>query len=278
MEHDNNLTDGCLMRRQPRSNGPSEPEGGVAVHLSFNLKIFAVAVVVAGAVGWVMPSAQATTYNLTTDWSDTTNPNGVWTYQRAGVAFASTVSDWSGGGKAWADLGTSGPGFTPMLLKYDGVLSESIDALAGDIVGHTNTSDSNAGAGNLSILFKMPTAGTASISGKVWDAHTTVDRDQVWQVLVNGSPLASETVVGDGTNGRSAPDLFALAAIALAAGDTVELRLFRSGSDNGGLLGMDMTVDVTPSAVPLPAALPLFATILGAAGIAGWRRRRLAAA
>jgi hypothetical protein len=194
------------------------------------------------------------------------------------VAFASTVSDWSGGGKAWADLGTSGPGFTPMLLKYDGVLSESIDALAGDIVGHTNTSDSNAGAGNLSILFKMPTAGTASISGKVWDAHTTVDRDQVWQVLVNGSPLASETVVGDGTNGRSAPDLFALAAIALAAGDTVELRLFRSGSDNGGLLGMDMTVDVTPSAVPLPAALPLFATILGAAGIAGWRRRRLAAA
>jgi len=34
---------------------------------------------------------------------------------------------------------------------------------------------------------------------------------------------------------------------------------------------------VVPSTVPLPAALPLFATGLGALGLLGWRRKRKAA-
>ncbi len=37
-------------------------------------------------------------------------------------------------------------------------------------------------------------------------------------------------------------------------------------------------VELTPSATPLPAALPLFATGLGAMGLLGWRRKRKAAA
>ena len=36
------------------------------------------------------------------------------------------------------------------------------------------------------------------------------------------------------------------------------------------------TWDVTISETPLPAALPLFATGLGALGLLGWRRRRKA--
>jgi len=37
-------------------------------------------------------------------------------------------------------------------------------------------------------------------------------------------------------------------------------------------------VDPPVSAVPLPAALPLFATGLGALGLIGWRRKRKASA
>jgi hypothetical protein len=35
-----------------------------------------------------------------------------------------------------------------------------------------------------------------------------------------------------------------------------------------------VTYDYTPAATPLPAALPLFATGLGALGLLGWRRKR----
>ena len=38
------------------------------------------------------------------------------------------------------------------------------------------------------------------------------------------------------------------------------------------------TIDISNSAVPLPAALPLFATGLGALGLFGWRRKRKASA
>lgn len=222
-----------------------------------------------------LPSAQAAAYNLSSDWSDTTNPNGAWVYQRAGAAFAATVGNWSGFGTAWADSASAGAGFTPMLLKYDGVGSEPIDAIVDDIVGHTNTNDSNSGAGDLSVRFTNPAAGIASVSGKVWDAHTSQDRDQAWEVWVDGVLSASGIVLGDGTEGRSNPDLFSLSGLSLAAGAVVELRLSRSGADNGGLLGMDMsiTVDTPPGGtVPAPATWAL--ALASLAGIGASRRAR----
>jgi hypothetical protein len=50
---------------------------------------------------------------------------------------------------------------------------------------------------------------------------------------------------------------------------------------NGQSFGNDLTVDdisLTTSATPLPAALPLFASGLGAMGLFGWRRKRKVAA
>lgn len=223
-----------------------------------------------------LSTAQAAAYNLTSDWSDTTNPNGAWAYQRAGASFASTVSNWSGFGTAWADSATPGVGFAPMLLKYDGVGSEPIDAIVNDIVGHTQTNDSNAGAGNLSVRFTNPSAGTASVSGKVWDAHTSQDRDQAWEVWVDGVLSASGIVLGDGTEGRSNPDLFSLSGLSLAAGSVIELRLARFGSDNGGLVGMDMSVNVdTPpgGTVPVPATWALALASLAGIGVVRRPRR-----
>lgn len=225
-----------------------------------------------------LTSAHAAAFNLTSDWSDSTNPNGAWAYQRAGVAFAATVSNWSGFGTAWADAGAAGFGFTPALLKYDGVGSEPIDAIVNDIVGHTNTNDSNAGAGELSVRFTNPTAGTASVSGKVWDAHISQDRDQAWEVWVDGVLSASGILLGDGTEGRSNPDLFSLSGLSLAAGSIVELRVSRFGADNGGLVGMDMSITVDtppPGTVPAPATWALALASLAGVGVArGSRRRR----
>ena len=51
-----------------------------------------------------------------------------------------------------------------------------------------------------------------------------------------------------------------------------------SGTENWGPIFMadNMNVTLAPSVVPLPAALPLFATGLGALGLLGWRRKRKA--
>ena len=51
------------------------------------------------------------------------------------------------------------------------------------------------------------------------------------------------------------------------------------GTGWGGSLDITYNFDPsTPAETPLPAALPLFATGLGALGLLGWRRKRKAAA
>ena len=51
---------------------------------------------------------------------------------------------------------------------------------------------------------------------------------------------------------------------------------FTNGEYSGSNIGLDLRVHL--SAVPLPAALPLFGTGLGIMGFIGWRRKRRMAA
>jgi hypothetical protein len=63
---------------------------------------------------------------------------------------------------------------------------------------------------------------------------------------------------------------FAITIPGLLATDTVTSATFSFGTTSGE------NVAGVPSAVPLPAALPLFATGLGGLGLLGWRRKRKA--
>ena len=60
---------------------------------------------------------------------------------------------------------------------------------------------------------------------------------------------------------------------AAASGETFNV-LYSAASDNVSIRGVAFAPDETP----LPAALPLFATGLGALGLLGWRRKRKAQA
>ena len=91
--------------------------------------------------------------------------------------------------------------------------------------------------------------------------------------------VASQTV----TNLAAASDPAGFAHISLASSGAAITAVILT-TPNAGINGWDFLVDTititsTPtSVVPLPAALPLFATGLGALGLLGWRRKRKLAA
>jgi hypothetical protein len=70
-------------------------------------------------------------------------------------------------------------------------------------------------------------------------------------------------------------DLSGTGIVTLTGFDPTPGSFFLSGQ---GGTGVNLTFSSTVSAVPLPAALPLFATGLGALGLLGWRRKRKALA
>lgn len=218
-----------------------------------------------------LPAAQATVYGLAGDWSDTQNPNGPWSYLAAGLPLPS-VADFIGFGPAWQDLRlhpSGGNGFTPGLFQFDGTGGEPIDALAGDIVGHSDDGVGvHAGAGVLSIRFTSPTAGLAQVSGNIWDAHLSVDRTQAWSLWVDNVLQASGLLLGDGSEGRNNPDLFSVPTANLQAGSVVELFVSRYQNGIGGLFGANLTIDIDPARVPAPAT-----GLLAALGLLALARR-----
>ena len=148
-------------------------------------------------------TAQAELYNLSADWSDTTNPNGVWSYYvlgglgisgtRGGDTFTSTPGPppiWTASGQPnWLGWSKSNES---ELFDISGEL------LTGDIYGHT------PGSGNLEIRWTSPLAGPAEVSGGVWAIRDN-GRSNNWEVSLNGSVMASGSVGSGDSYDRNNP-------------------------------------------------------------------------
>lgn len=219
-----------------------------------------VAALACGLAALISAKADATTYNLGADWTLFSNPNGVWTYRSESTLL---TPDASLGG--WTD------GLLVAFLKTIAPVPPSTDAEIGDVLGHATD-----GFGpNLNILFTAPSSGTANVFGSLWDAQL-LPRSTIptfWELYVNNTLEASgNPSIGLESTFRSSRDFFTLLDVPLLANDTVMLKIFGGGD----WTGMDMTVDFSPT--PLPGALPLFASGLGALGLLGWRRKRKQAA
>lgn len=233
--------------------------------------LMAAAAVIAAAPG----VAYATSYDLNADWSDVSNPNGVWTL-REGLNALPSVANWQGfNNPAWAPSNDGGD-FLPGFLKANGVGSDdcaTCNWLAGDVVVHTTDFANGRGEGVANVLFVTPFSGTADIAGLTW-AGRSIGRTQGWDLLINGVSQGGGSLPGDGTNGRGSPDLFSFSNIVLNTGDQVELRLFQqSGDALGDFVGLNVHVDLTASgAVPEPASWGLM--FVGFAGVGTVLRRR----
>ena len=241
-------------------------------------QLFFVVTAIAGTVIGGSFSANATTYDVKSDWSDTNNPNGPWTYLAGTTVLPELTGDWGGYGfgSGFGQSISMGAGFAPVIFQYNGSAPTQVDAASGDIVAHTQTNDGNAGAGDFSVEFTSPSSGAATISGEVWNAHIQVDRWQYWTVSVGGVVEASGTLEGEDVNGSSNPESFDLSPLSVSAGEIVQLQIvYTTGGTqtNGALVGLDMSVDLT-SAVPEASTWAMMVLGFVGLGLAGYRSSR----
>jgi hypothetical protein len=213
-----------------------------------------------------LTSQAATVYDLASDFSTTSNPNGVWSYVQGStpLQLQSQPTDTNPLNPAAANgyFGVADNFSTaPFVFEasQDGASTSPYtddDFLTGDILAHST----NPGAGaNLFIEWTAPADGTITYSGEVWYAHSPVDRSNDYALTLDGgSDLASGTVTnGDGLNAPS--DFDSSGSLTVDAGDVLALELVpTAGQTFGSLAGVDLTVDFTAS-TPEPGTILLLA-------------------
>ncbi len=124
-------------------------------------------------VSFVVGTTQATTYDLNANWSDSSNPNGVWTY-REGTNSLPHVSAWQGlsgdfvtAQPAWARNATGSSNLPPW-FKSSAVVGLTHDWQTGDVVMHSTDGFNGIGSGEGNVIWTSPITGTATVSGNTW--------------------------------------------------------------------------------------------------------------
>ncbi len=129
-------------------------------------------------------------YNIVTGFSNATNPNGVWTYDYNGTAFAESqaVSNLAGTGlSGW----WTGQPIPNSLIILQNVTGSTVSYLT--IQDPTNTLWLDPEAGSVSVVFTAPSAGTYTITGNFLGIDTGENSHPV-EILDNGSILWKGTI------------------------------------------------------------------------------------
>ena len=198
----------------------------------------------------------ATVYDLQANWSDTNNPNGVWTLRYGSDTLSSAPAQDLGfdvSQTAWRN------GFLPAWLKNNGSYNITPhDTVAGDIIVHTldgYNGGSNAGA---NVKWQSPSDGFATISGGVWSVNN-LGRANHWELFRNDSSLSRGSVFDGGTATRADPFQFsngsggasAITSIPVRQGDLISLNLSKLSPD-GDFVGVNLSISLK---TPEPSAL-----------------------
>jgi hypothetical protein len=203
----------------------------------------------------------ATIYDLTTDWSDSANPNGPWAY-REGANLLPHVPAWQGlsgdftsAQPAWARFET-GTSNLPCVFRSSANVGITHDWEMGDVICHSTDGFNGLGSGDANITWTSPVTGTVSVSGAIWMGRD-IGRGNHWSLAVNGSERTAGNVFSGDAYSRATPMEFsagtggaaALSAIPVAIGDVIRLTLTRTAAP-GDYSGLRMQVAlVAPSAV-----------------------------
>ncbi|MBN8993347.1 MAG: PEP-CTERM sorting domain-containing protein [Rhizobiales bacterium] len=230
------------------------------------------------------PSAgHAVTYNLSTDFSNSANPNSVWSYvygntplpnQPAAIANGNSFQPATAGGyfSTGNNLNQDTPFVARAAVNGSAAGGTNLDFVAGDIVIHS-PNDGTA----LSIRWTAPSDGLIDFHTLVWYAHSSVDRSNDVSLLLGGNPF--DTVLVNTASYTNNTDRWDVTGngFSVAAGEILELVFAKTaGQPFGSLNGLSFDVDFTPnvSAVPEPSTWAMM--ILGFAGVGFVAYRRKA--
>lgn len=184
-----------------------------------------------------IPCVNAQTYDLKTDWSDVSNPNGVWSYLVDGVAPSASIrgSDTFGPPGPPVIWGAGHIGWSQSNGSQSGYLDDEI----GDIYGHEEI------AAPISITWTSPSADTVHAFGGLWAMREGRSND--WSIVLNGVTLQASGVVADGDPfDRNNPNPFDFTTF-VNPGDVLELTISpTSGQLSGDYVGANFTVEVIP--------------------------------
>jgi hypothetical protein len=204
-------------------------------------------------------------WDLSTDWSDSANPNGVWTY-REGSNPLPFIADWTPLGSdsvqpAWSPGAVPG-NHLPAWFKSTDIVP-GYDFLPGDVVVHSTDFYNGPGRGVANVIWTSPVNATVNISGEVWPVRD-IGRENTWRLSLQREsapiwPLTDGHVADGDPFDRANPFDFAtgsggpsvLNSIAVSAGDEIQLDMIADPEVSGGdFVGVNLTITETECVAP----------------------------
>lgn len=211
---------------------------------------------IAACAAWcvVASFASAGVFDLTSDFSESANPNWQWSFTNGGTPlqkFTSSVPNSmnnAAGNGMWTTSAASNYQTSVLKVTADGPAAGLTvnDFLAGDVIAH----GTNQGGSELEIRWGGQVRGTVTVTGKTWYAHSFVNRVGRFELRHNTGVLASGNVAI--ANNRPNPINFGGGGtITLQAGDTIRLAIGpAAGQPFAPLMGVDLTINFTPHPCP----------------------------
>jgi len=211
-----------------------------------------------------MGNAQGQVYDVTSDWSEISNPNGAWTYRQGDVPLPHVVS-WQGAIGGWT---SPQPGWArsenantrlPFWFKSNGTETFANDFDPGDVVVHTTDAANGSGSGVASVAWTSPGYGTVKVEGAVWIGRE-IGRSMSWRLAQGCTQYASGMLAAGDAFSRANPATFAsgatsasvLDAIVVRAGSVIALEL-PTTSGSGDFVGVRFKVTFTAKTQPCSA-------------------------
>jgi hypothetical protein len=210
--------------------------------------------------------------NLVADWSNVSNPNGVWSYNE-GAELLPFVEAWR---RQLGGFGYPQPGWArsedsdtriPFFYQSNGTETFENDIERCDVVIHSQDDNVGIGNGPANLVWTAPSSATVSIRGAVWLARD-IGRSNDWKLYHDETLLSQGSLSSDDAYSRAEPFPFAegsggiaaISDIAVEEGDQIRLEVVRT-SVSGEFVGVRMRIlcgnvsdtSTTTTTMPQPA-------------------------